>query len=360
MTTPSGTIYASQINAEVGYPSNQTMYFSASRVRGLGGVYSNPMYMSYLRSKTWPPAFTTYSTAGSTTNVVIPSGRKYARVRLWGAGGSGGGGAEVGGGCGGSGAYVEAELYLQGIVNAGYSTFQVIVGAGATGGYGGSTSGAGGGGAGGGYTAFLCPGYTWLLIAGAGGGGGGSGQNAPDWGGAGGGGGALGATAADGLGGNNGVYQPGKGGTQSAGGAGGAYGGPGGQFYGGAGNGGGGNAGGTGGSPGGANGGTSGNGGGGGGGGGSGWFGGGGGNQVSGEGGSGGGGGSSYYNGSFTTEIYYNIAGLRGVYGQVSTVPAPWTGSGYIAGVGEGGRAINSPNTRGAAGGPGLVQVAFY
>ena len=361
----------SQINTEVGQASNARLKFSDAKFRGLQDDYTNPISISGNRAKSWPPGMTTYSTPNTTTTVSIPAGRYYARVRAWGAGGGGGGAAEVGGGGGGSGAYVECDFNLTALVNAGYTSYAIVVGDSGKGGAGGGTGGGGGGGGGGGYTGFYCVNGPWLLVAGAGAGGGGGGQNAGDWGGAGGGGGALGATAEAGRGGgsngNNELITPGGGGTQTSGGLGGATaatadgvafsGGTGGTLAGG-------NVGGNGGLPqaqaGGAKGGASGNGGGGGGGGAAGLWGGGGGRRVDGAGGGGGGGGSSYYDPNYISAIITNLAGLRSVYGANTTVAAPYTGTGYIVGVGEGGRSNNSTNYTGRAGGPGLVQVAFY
>ena len=99
MTIPaSGAFSFNTINLEVGYASGTSLSMSNARFRGLQDDYTNPISMSGARGKTWPPAWTTYSTANTTTMVSIPAGRTRMRVKMWGAGGAGGGGAEVNGG----------------------------------------------------------------------------------------------------------------------------------------------------------------------------------------------------------------------------------------------------------------------
>lgn len=107
-----------------------------------------------------------FTNTGSDQTFTVPSGVTVLFVKLWGAGG--GGTANVGGGCGGSGGFVSGYL----AVTPGES-LTVIVGSGGT--YGGGTTYGGGGsgasgGSGGGRSA-LRRGSTELVTAGGGGGG---------------------------------------------------------------------------------------------------------------------------------------------------------------------------------------------
>ena len=154
---------------------------------------------------------TSFSSATSGTNWIVPAGVTSITVKAWGGGGAGGGGASpYSGGAGGGGGFARATLS----VTPG-DTLSVRVGGGGAGGGAGWNYEGGGGGGGGGYSGVFRSG-TRLLVAGGGGGGGGGAGPAGDpvdndyglAGGAGGGNAGVG---------NFGPY--GGGGTQSAGGA---------------------------------------------------------------------------------------------------------------------------------------------
>ncbi len=151
-----------------------------------------------------------FTSPGTTTDWIVPTGITSISVKAWGAGGGGGGGGRNTantGGDGGAGAYATTSLS----VTPG-ETLHVTVGSGGGGGGGSSSSGAGGGG--GGFTRIDRGGTTLIVAAGGAGGGGGgrttgagaagggggdtTGQDGDSYSSAGGGGGAGGATGGSG------------------------------------------------------------------------------------------------------------------------------------------------------------------